>query len=123
MVNLASVTKKKAMICNLDDPTPVAYMNLYEQGDVWVKIVGCKACPIENRQKCCGNCPQILDGQCAWHMVKHPATSGKPWNCVAKPYPDQAMSFCSLQYQSVAGSRVGQIRRASDPADIFQGQE
>ena len=38
----------KAVICSLDDPTPVAYANVYENGDIWVKIQGCEACPIEN---------------------------------------------------------------------------
>ena len=47
--------KEKLVLCSIDDPSPILYMNIYEEGDVWVKSKGCEGC--ENNRKCCGDCP------------------------------------------------------------------
>jgi len=39
----------------VDDPSPVAFEDVYDDGDRWEKLVGCEGCPEIDR--CCGNCP------------------------------------------------------------------
>lgn len=115
------VTDKRAVIIGLDRPIPIAYLNIYEPGDVWVKTQGCEVCPKESRAKCCNNCGMFSENQgCAWHLEKNQATTHKPWNCIVKPYPDAAMSFCSLEFRCTQGSHEGQLRRVQDREGIFQ---
>lgn len=109
------VTKEKAVVCAVDDPTPIAYLNVYEEGDIWVKVQGCEACPEENRKKCCGNCPMWGNGGCFWHLGVNRRGSSKPWTCVVKPCPDTSWEWCSLEFRCVRGSRKGQIRRVREP--------
>jgi hypothetical protein len=113
------ITNEPAVICTLSNPSPIAYLNLYEEGDIWIKIVGCDACPDDKRRLCCGNCPMFTKMGCYWHLEANLSTSSKPWNCVVKPYPHSAMSFCSLEYKCVAGSKEGKIRRVCDAGDVF----
>lgn len=116
---MESVTKKKAVICNIDAPTPVAYMNVYEEGDVWIKVVGCDQCPMETRLRCCGGCGMLLKdgGKCRLHMGA--SRDEKPFYCIVKPHPDTALSFCSLEYKCVEGSKLGKIRRVRDRGNVF----
>lgn len=118
---MIDITKKRAVICNLDEPVPIAYLNIYEPGDIWVKSKGCESCSQENKAKCCNNCGMFSSKQgCTWHLDLPLANSGKPWNCIVKPYPDAAMSFCSLEYRCMRGSHEGTIRRVCDPGNMFQ---
>lgn len=111
---------KRAVIIGLDAPVPLAYINIYEPGDMWVKIKGCDSCPKESRIKCCNNCELFSEFVgCAWHISRNQATTRKPWNCIVKPYPDASMMFCALEFECVEGSRKGQIRRVQDPGDVF----
>jgi hypothetical protein len=115
------VTKKRAVIFNLDNPSPVAYMNIYEESDIWIKTQGCEACPEENRMKCCNNCGMFSERKgCVWHVTRNLDTTNKPWNCMVKPYPDAAMPFCALEFTSISGRHKGAIRRVKDRGDIFQ---
>lgn len=117
------ITREKAIVCAVDSPTPIAYLNVYEEGDIWVKIQGCEACTLEHRQKCCGNCPLFTEMGCYWQLKlkgsERARSSDKPWNCVVKPYPDSAMPFCALEYKCVKGSNLGKVRRVRDRGDVF----
>lgn len=113
-----NVTKEKAVLCLLDDPTPIAYYNVYKPGDIWIKIKGCEDCSVENRKKCCGNCPHVTaNGDCAWHLEV--GRSSKPWSCIMWPTPDQANSRCCLEFKCVKGKHKGKIRKVRDVANVF----
>lgn len=113
--------KKRAVVIGLDAPIPLAYINIYEEGDIWLKTQGCEACSKENRIKCCNNCGMFSERKgCVWHLQRNQATTNKPWNCIVKPYPDSAMPFCALEFECIKGGYKGQIRRVKDSGDIFQ---
>ena len=109
---------KTKVICNVDEPTPIAYEDLYDEGDRWIKIQGCEACPLESRLKCCGECGMLWkkEGKCAWHLEDD---SKKPFHCVATPVPTEARSFCKLEYKCIKGPKTGWIRRLCDPGNFF----
>ena len=112
------ITTEKAILCKVDDPTPIAYYNMYEEGDIWVKIRGCEDCSLEDKQKCCGDCPFIMaNGDCGWHLEK--SKSAKPWYCVTWPTPNRANSRCVLEFKCTEGTHKGKIRKVCKPADQF----
>lgn len=116
------------VICYVDDPTPVAFIDLYEPGDKWVKVQGCDKCALETRLHCCGNhqitsCPMQdkLTGNCRWNL---PPNNDKPWSCVIKPIPSRCVNFsnnqsCCLEYECVQGMYKGKIRRLRDRQGVF----
>ena len=114
------ITDKKSAVITVDSPTPVAFLNVFEQGDVWVKTNSCLDCPEETRAKCCGNCYWLVKGgYCHWqtgHLKHH---SCKPYWCVVAPMPDDLKSNCILEFKCIEGSRKGQIRRVKDKRDTF----
>jgi hypothetical protein len=116
--DIKSISTERAVVIGLSAPIPIAYLNIYEEGDMWIKTQGCEAC--EDTFKCCGNCELLIDGQCGWQTVRRPATSRKPWNCIVKPYPDASMPFCALEFKCVRGVLEGQVRRVRDSGYIFQ---
>jgi len=111
--------KERAAVCLLGDPTPVAYLNIYEEGDIWVKVNSCEECPLENRKRCCGNCPMFSGVGCYWHLERK-RRSSKPYVCVVHPYPDSRRPYCHLEFRCIRGSREGQIRRARDDMNVFK---
>lgn len=104
-------------IVSVDDPTPVSYLNLYERGDRWEKIKGCKGC--KEAEKCCGNCPMLVKGKCFYHLEKR-KYSAKPFKCVVAPVPTIAMSWCQLEYECVEGTMKGKVRRVRDKGNVFK---
>ena len=119
-MEMKDVSKKLSVVLSLDDPTPIAFLNVYEEGDVWVKIKGCEECPIESRKKCCGNCPLLTpDGQCSFHLESK-KNSKKPIHCIVKPYPNDCLKFCSLEFKCIKGSKEGKIRKVKEPGNIFR---
>ena len=110
---------EKAVVCLVNEPSPVAYLNLYEAGDVWVKIQGCEACPLERRKRCCGECPLFAETGCVLHLQKTAKGGNKPFKCVTTPHPDSAKGDCRLIYKCVAGSKKGKIRRVGDRGNVF----
>lgn len=110
------LTKERAAVCLLDDPTPVAYLNIYEEGDVWVKINNCEGC---SRRGCCGDCPMLSSIGCYWHL-ENPGRSHKPYVCVVYPYPDTRKPYCQLEFRCVQGSREGYIRRVRENRNVFE---
>ena len=114
------IPKEPLVVCTVESPTPVAFINVYETGDMWVKIKGCMDCPEERRAKCCGNCYWLVKGgYCHWqqgHLKRH---SSKPWWCVIAPTPDDHKTDCVLEFQCTAGSKKGMIRRVQDKRGVF----
>lgn len=104
--------KGKAVICPVDSPSPAAYINIFEWGDVWVKVKGCDRCSAEGRRKCCTNCKFSLSTGCMVH-IENPMS--KPFQCVVGPLPDTTFSFCHLEFECVEGSRKGVIRKVCEP--------
>lgn len=101
--------KKKCVIIPVDEPSPVAYLNVYEEGDIWVKIKGCEGC--KNIKKCCGNCPLLTPNGCFLHLQ---GKNMKPYNCIVNPTLDMAHGWCQLEFKCVKGSNKGKIRRIRD---------
>ena len=102
----------RLVLCTQDNPTTIAYFNLYEDGDVWIKTKGCEGCPWENRQKCCSGCPMLSEKGCFFHL-QSPKGSNKPFSCVTcpDPHPRNVLSWCQLEFECVKGKHKGQIRK------------
>ena len=109
------ITDEKYVVCSVKEPVPLAYGNVYEEGDLWVKIKGCEDCSWENRQKCCGNCPLLTGKGC----IPHLEGNKKPFSCVIIPPPDKNHGWCSLEFKCVQGTREGQIRKIREPGNVF----
>lgn len=108
---------KTEVILAVDEPTPIAFLNLYEDGDRWEKIVGCEGCP--SIKKCCGNCPMLTSKGCTYHLEER-RHSNKPLNCVINPVPTITHSWCQLEYKCVEGSDKEKIRRVQDKNGIIK---
>jgi hypothetical protein len=91
----------------VDRPEPVGYMNVFEEGDVWLKINNCFGC--ENSDKCCGRCEMLVGGDCRLHLEGW--GKGKPYHCTVWPPPNIKLSFCQLAFKCVKGSNEGKIKR------------
>ena len=110
------ITTERAVVCLVSEPVPVGYLNVYEQGDVWLKIVGCEGCPPEAQKKCCGNCPLLLkQGGC----IPHLEGTHKPFDCMIVPPPDMTYSFCQLEFECVKGTNKGKVRKIREPGHEF----
>jgi hypothetical protein len=109
---------KNLVVCDIDEAVPIAYINVYEDNDVWIKVQGCEACGMKKPQRCCGKCPFAMDDGCKFNF--DPGISTKPFMCVVMPtIVKHQMTGCNLIYKSVAGSMKGKIRRVCDPSDVF----
>lgn len=107
---LISICNKKiSVLCFVDSPVPLAYFNVYEEGDIWVKIKGCEGCI--NTSRCCGKCPMLSEKGCFLHLDN---MLNKPYRCVVKPEPQVCIIWCQLEFQCVKGPKKGVIRRVSD---------
>lgn len=106
-------TDKMLALLPMDDPSPVGFVNVYEKGDVWIKVRGCVECP----RNCCGKCPMIAEDKCYLHLVDH--GNHKPFICVIKPDPITKHD-CSLVWECVQGSRKGKFRWKCDAKDVFR---
>ena len=113
---ISDITNKIVVLCALDDPTPIAYMNLYEEGDIWIKIRGCEGCP--NTDKCCGNCPLKVEKGCVFHIEAR-EYSRKPFNCIVHPKPTIHQSFCQLEFRCIKGSKKDKVRKVCNPGGTF----
>jgi len=102
------------VICRRLDPTPVAYMNIYETGDVWIKIKGCESCPDESKAQCCKGCAMATPKGCLLHLT-NTQNSDKPFRCVVNPMPNKVISRCVIEFLSIAGKHKGKIRKVREP--------
>jgi len=110
-------TDKLLMVLEYDRPIVVGAMNLYDPGDVWVKISGCESCG--GMSVCCGKCPFLMeDRRCLWHVEGR--RSRKPFNCCVDPHPRHACSYCNLAYECIQGPKKGKRRYVCDPRDILR---
>lgn len=107
------------VVIPVNEPRPVAYLNVYEPGDKWVKTVGCEQCPVERRRRCCGNCPMASDDGCFWHLEKRIDGGNKPFHCIVNPRPSTCKKGCMLEFTCVRGSKKGLTRRVNDVGDTF----
>ncbi len=110
--------KEKLVLCSTDNPSPIAYMNIYEEGDVWLKIKGCEGC--KNNKKCCGDCPMSTDLGCFYHLGANKKTSRKPFYCVFFPTPNKTISWCQLEYKCIVGTHKDEIRQIKKPGNVFK---
>jgi len=111
---------KMLALCPVGDPSPIAYMNVYEPDDLWIKVQGCEACPTERREKCCGNCPMLTpDAKCYWNMENKRASS-KPFKCVVLPEPSRAKKGCALIFECVRGTHKGKLRHVTDIGGVLR---
>ena len=102
-----------AAVIPLNDPSPVAFVSVFEPGDIWIKVVGCETCRLENRKKCCGECPQIdINRNCALHSGLTLETV-KPLRCVVFPAPNETYDWCVQEFVCVKGTNKGKIKRTS----------
>ena len=96
--------------------SPVAYENVYEEGDRWDKVRGCSGCE-RPAGSCCGNCPQLVDNLCGLEL-RDPDL--KPLNCIVKPLPNQCLKGCQLAFRCSRGTRMGKFRYVTDIRDRFR---
>lgn len=106
---------KMLVICEKKNPNPIAYLNVYEKGDVWLKLNSCFDCLEEHRQKCCKDCPMYTPQGCFLHLWPFPACSNKPYRCVVYPPPDKTISKCALQFECIYGKNKGKIKKVREP--------
>lgn len=114
------IKEKICAIIPWNNPSPVGFMNVFEEGDIWVKVKGCEECPDESKAICCINCPSFTGSGCGYHEGGAYSTN-KPYQCVVKPTPDQGKSHCILEYLCVKGKYKGKIRHLNKPLDELNG--
>jgi hypothetical protein len=117
MLNKSLSNVETYVVCKVDTPTPIAYMNVFDPGDIWVKTKGCDECSEESRLYCCGNCSMLLKdtGECRLHIGFNKRE--KPFHCIVDPVPNICHSWCCLEYECIQGPHKGKIRRVRDKRD------
>ena len=108
------------VICSVSDSTPTKFLDVFEDGDEWVKVVGCEGCAWEDMQKCCGNCPHLMVERGCDFQFEERNVSNKPFRCVVLPAPDVCHSYCQQEFLCIQGSKVGLTRRVRDKRDVFR---
>jgi hypothetical protein len=114
------ITDKLSAVISLEEATPIAFFNMYDEGDVWIKTKGCESCLQERRIKCCGNCPCVTpDGQCQWQVGENKRYPRKSFFCVVYPLPSKFVSDCCIEYKCTEGDKKGKTRRIKDKLNVF----
>lgn len=115
---LTEIKNHKFVICDLNEAESIGYMNVFEEGDIWIKIKGCESCSIARRVQCCGNCKLLLKdtGECRFHNM---GNLQKTMYCVVTPMIDDMMSGCQLEFKCIKGSKLGKIRKVGDTTGAF----
>ena len=117
---LSKITKKYSVIIPKDDASPIAFINVFEEGDIWVKRNSCINCPIESREVCCGNCHWLEKGGiCRWNKNIDGFNSQKSLYCIVEPSPDTWKHTCILEFECIKGSMKGKVRRVKDKKDVY----
>ena len=103
-------------IIPIDDPSPIAFIDVFEEGDKWVKIRGCESCPTDIIELCCNQCLHLTnEHKCRLHV----SYQMKSFWCVTHPNPKIKFSDCNLVFECVEGSNKGMIRKLSDNVGIL----
>ena len=110
-------TDKMCAIVPINDPSPVGYINVFEQGDVWWKTKGCKGCPVESQKMCCNHCKIFSPVGCGFQADDYISATNKPYQCVVKPTPEQGRSYCQLQFTCIKGKHKGKVRNLNKSLD------
>ena len=111
---MLSVPTELLVVFRPNDPSPIAFLNVYKPGDWWVKVQGCEKCP----RHCCGTCPLASTGQCYIHLIN--SGQDKPFHCCVAPTPIDCMPTCVLVWQCVVGENLGKYRWKCDPRDTLR---
>lgn len=111
---------QQTVICSMGDPVAVAYTSVYEEGDVWIKTVGCEGCPVESQEKCCAPCPIHLEKGCYFHLMKPNNMTKKPFGCVVNPEPVESRYYCQLEFKCIRGVNMGKIRCVRDKWKVLR---
>lgn len=98
------------VVCYTNKPVPIAYLNVYEPDDIWIKINSCEDCPEENRKRCCKNCPLYTSKGCIQHLT----SNSKPYTCVVNPPPNKVFSYCSLEFKCIKGKNKNKKRKIKE---------
>lgn len=104
---------KMLALIPMDIPSPIGFMNVFEDGDYWEKVQGCEACPTENRKQCCGGCRMWTKDGCIVQL--NGDGRQKPYQCTVDPSPDKTVSWCLLEFKCTKGSKTGTIRKVREP--------
>ena len=119
-MKMDDILKNKGLlaIVPMTEPSPAGYMNLYEPGDIWLKIKGCEECPAEQRKACCGKCPLVSEYGCFLHIENK--GQHKPFACIVQPRPDKHRPNCAIEIKCIKGRYLGLIRRLQDKRNILR---
>jgi len=112
------LSDKVLAVIPTDDPSPVAFMNLYEPGDMWVKVHGCEGCNEEQRRRCCGQCVLYVNNKGCERHLERGTMQSKPFHCTVLPVPNQQWGNCHLVYECIAGKWKGYQRQIWDEDDV-----
>jgi hypothetical protein len=113
------ISEEMCAIIPWNDPSPVAYINVFELGDIWVKTKSCDGCSQESKEMCCHNCPVFTGDGCMFHQSGKYSTN-KPFECVVKPTPEQGRSYCQLEFTCISGKYKGKVRRLKETLDELE---
>ena len=102
------------VVCDVRSPVVYAFLDVFEDGDEWVKTVGCDGCT--ELSKCCRTCPMLATNGCALHFQNK---SHKPYGCIITPTPKHNLGFCQQEFKCTKGSKKGQVRKVSEPNNVF----
>lgn len=104
---------KEMAICLYDSPEPIAYINVFEKGDVWIKIKGCRDC--KNKNMCCSGCPIFIDEKCLYQIGNNNVQSKKPYHCVVAPSPKDTYDWCDMEFKCICGKYKDKIKKIKEP--------
>jgi hypothetical protein len=97
------------------DPSPIAFQNVYDEGDRLEKVQGCEVCP----RNCCGTCKLLVGNDCRCHLMNEGAD--KPFLCCVIPTPVSKMD-CALVWKFVKGPNTGKFRFKCDDQKVFRNE-
>jgi len=103
---------EKLVVCRINEPSPILYCNVFEEGDVWVKIKGCEECPTESRKKCCKNCSKYRDNGCEHHLDGSNGQE-KPFVCVFGPTLKARIPYCQILFECLNDKNKGKIKKVA----------
>jgi hypothetical protein len=99
-------------------PSPIAFQNVYVDGDRWEKVQGCEACPPDDN--CCpDSCGAKANDKCSIHMVN---PGQKPHDCCMQPNPIKRMNKCRLVWKCAKGRNKGKYRFKCDDQNHFRDE-
>jgi hypothetical protein len=110
---------KMFAVVSLEDTTPIGFLNVYEKGDLWIKIQGCEKCSLKRKKLCCNGCAMLTpDFDCSWQVEE--GRSSKPFMCVIWPTPNQCKVDCVIVYKCIRGKHKGSFRHLTDRGGVFR---